>query len=692
MQNVRTFQQAFSGGEVSPEFFGRFGDSKYQSGAAKLENFISLPHGPAVNRPGFAFVREVKNSNTKVRLLPFIFSNEQTLVIEVGAGYFRFHTQGATLLSGGAPYEVVNTYAESDLFDIHYAQSNDVVTLVHPRHPPKELKRLGAANWQLSTITFAPPLPAFVFPPVVTPTLAASPNNLRRIDYKLSLVDTAGNESYPSGENLVPVENNLFQTGAYNTLNWDAPANAVPTLAYYNVYKLDRGFFGFIGRTKGLERTFRDDNITPDISRTPLNIYTPFNSDGNYPSAVSYFEQRRVFAGTTNQPQNIWMTKSGTESDLSSSIPTRDDDAIVIRVAARESNPIRHIVPMNQLLLLTSAAEWRLSSVNSDVITPTTVGVKPQSYIGANNVPPVVVNNSLIFASARGGHVRELGYSQDANGYVTGDVSLRATHLFDELTITDLAYAKSPYPICWAVSSSGKLLGFTYVPEQQVGAWHPHTTDGIVESITVVPEGKDDVLYAVICRSVNNVKKRYIERLGSRTFTSRTDCFFVDSGLTYRGNPTSTVSGLSHLEGKTVSILADGSVNNQQVVLNGVVELDAPASVVTVGLPYTSVLVTLPIAAQIDNGFGQGRPKNVTKAWARVNRTSGLFVGTQSDDMQEFKQRTTENYGDTPALLNEELDASLHGRWAEAGQIRIEQRDPLPATVVSVTLEVAFGG
>ena len=155
MANVKTLQRSFAGGEVSPEMYGRIDDTKYQAGAATIRNFITKPQGPAENRPGFQFVREVKDSTKKVCLIPFTYSTTQTMVLEMGAGYFRFHTNGATLLSGGSPYEITNPYAEADLFDIHYVQSADVLTLVHPSYAPRELKRLGATNWTLTTISFA---------------------------------------------------------------------------------------------------------------------------------------------------------------------------------------------------------------------------------------------------------------------------------------------------------------------------------------------------------------------------------------------------------------------------------------------------------------------------------------------------------------------------------------------------------
>lgn len=682
MANVRILQRSFSGGEMSPEMFGRIDDAKYQAGLAKCRNFIVKPQGPAENRPGFAFVRAVKDSTKRVRLIPFTYSTTQTMVIEVGAGYFRFHTAGGTLMDGAAPYEIANPYAEGDLFDIHYVQSADVLTLAHPGHAPRELRRLGATNWQLTTIAFA----ASVASPAA-PTVTAAGHTTVKYTYHYVVTAVAADgvsESAPSPEGTAG--GNLFETGATVTIGWAAVTGA----SRYNVYKLQGGIYGYIGQTGGTGIV--DDNIAPDLSKTPPIYDAVFSGAGDYPGAVSYFEQRRCFAGTTNRPQNIWMTKSGTESNMSYSLPTRDDDRIAFRVAAREANTIRHIVPLTQLLLLTSSSEWRVTSVNSDAITPTTISVRPQSYVGASNVQPVLINNTLIYGASRGGHVRELAYNWQANGFVTGDLSLRSAHLFDGAEVVDMAYAKAPWTIVWCVSSGGKLLGLTYVPEQQVGAWHQHDTDGAFESCAVVAEGAEDVLYCVVRRTINGAQVRYIERMASRQFIDQQDGFFVDAGLTYRGVPSDTISGLSHLEGATVSILADGAVHPQRVVTGGSITLDNEASVVHVGLPITGDLQTLPIAAPIDNGYGQGRFKNVNKAWLRVFRSSGIFLGPDADKLTEAKQRTTEPYGAPPALKSEEIQVMLTPSWADSGQVFVRQSDPLPLTVVSLTAEVAMGG
>jgi hypothetical protein len=375
--------------------------------------------------------------------------------------------------------------------------------------------------------------------------------------------------------------------------------------------------------------------------------------------------------------------------------------------------------------------------------------------------------------------VRELGYNWQANGFITNDMSIRSAHLFDNYEIADMAFAKAPIQMIWFVSTSGMLLGLTYVPEQQVGAWHKHDTDGVFESVAVVAEGNEDRLYAVIRRTINGVSKRYVERMASRHFESIEDAFFVDSGATYDGTNTTattvtvsggttwgpsdiltitastaifnypatsdigdaivltdsagnkyrltirgttsttvatarvdvtlpaalrntatalysfarnTISGLTWLEGKTVSILADGAVQPQKVVTSGSITIDRASSIIHIGLPYEADLESLPLAMGIDNGMGQGRYKNVNKAWLRVFQSSGIFIGPDEDNLVEAKQRTTEPYGTPPALKTEEIQIMLTPSWLDSGQVFIRQQDPLPLTIVGMTLEVAIGG
>lgn len=776
MANTRTFSRSFSGGEVTPELFGRIDNVKYATGLATCRNFIPLPHGPAINRPGFAYVREVKDSTKQTRLLPFVYSATQTIVIEIGEGYFRFHTQGGTLLSGGVPYEVANSYLAADLFGIKFVQSADVLTLVHPSYPPAELRRISSTNWNYTIIPFGTSVPAPVSasasPKLKTGTTAilaaqgyvvtavaadgsqsvasppatgasytasgvtvgstvsvsissvtshgtftngdpisisgATPAQLNAnwiIDNVVmtgggphtftfnlrtpagGLVDGSAWGAYVGGAVIQQygAVNNLFDTGAYNTLRWSAVAGAVR----YNVYKYSNGLYGYCGQTT--QCLFVDDNIAADLTRTPPANNNPFAGADSYPSAVSYFEQRRVFAGTNNAPQFMWLTRSGTESDLNSSIPTRDDDAISFRIASREGSSILHIVPLSSMIILTSSTEYRVASVNTDALTPSSISVKPQSYIGANGVTPIVANNNLVYCAARGGRVRELAYNWQASGFTTNDLSRYNPALFDGYNIVDMACQKSPYSVVWAVSTSGNLLSLTYVPEEEVAGWARHDTDGVFESVTVVAEGAEDAVYCIIRRTVGGVSRRYIERMAAVYFGDLPNAFFVDAGVSYSGAPLTTISsGISHLEGKTVSILADGAVHPQRVVSGGSITLEQAASTIQIGLPITADLVPLPTAIDTE-AYAQGRAKAVNRVWLRLYHSSGVLAGPSADELTRYKQRTTEPYGSPPAMVTGEIEIVLDAAWGDSGQTFIRQSDPLPLTLVSMTVEVAIG-
>ena len=137
--------------------------------------------------------------------------------------------------------------------------------------------------------------------------------------------------------------------------------------------------------------------------------------------------------------------------------------------------------------------------------------------------------------------------------------------------------------------------------------------------------------------------------------------------------------------------MADGAVHPQKTVTSGSITLDRAASVVHLGLPYESDLETLPIALQIE-AFGQGRVKNLNHVWLRVLESSGIFAGPSVDKLIEAKQRTTEPYGTPPNLKTEDIKIMVTPTWQDNGQIFVRQTDPLPLTIVGLTLEVAVGG
>lgn len=500
------------------------------------------------------------------------------------------------------------------------------------------------------------------------------------------VVDTTAFGVYTAGGTLGYTEiDGSTSAGDRITITWTPAANAVR----YNVYRRRSGVWAYVGQATGA--SFTDDNITPDTSQTPPEANDPFAGVNNYPRAAGYFQGRRWFGGSNLKPQNLWATRSGTESNMAYSIPTRDNDSISVRLTSRQANTIRHIIPLRDLLLLTSGAEWSVSAGNGTTITPSNIDYTPQGYVGAAAVIPVVTSDAVIYVQDRGGRVREMLYSWEKSGYKTNDICVMAPHLFDGYTIVSMAYVRVPHPMIFCVRSDGVMLGLTYMPEHQVAAWHWHNTNGLFKSVVGVPEGNEDVLYAIIERTINGRTARFVERKHTRRFSTLEDSFFVDCGVTYDGLAVTVINGLHHLEGEEVTILADGAVHPSRTVVGGQITLEEAASLVHIGLSYTADIHTLPMSFEAA-AFGQAKTKNISNAFLRVVNTSGLRVGHLGKTLSEAKQRTTEPYGSPPGVFNREVKVDLRPGWDDSGQIHIQQALPLPTMILSLTLEASVGG
>lgn len=587
--------------------------------------------------------------------------------------------------SGGTAsrvYTVSTPYVEADLFDLHFVQSADVLTIVHPDYAPRELRRLSATSWQLSTITFAPTIAA----PASTTATAGGPGGGTPTTYyykTTALASSTLEESLASPSANASCD--LSVAGNYI----DVTPAAVTGATRYNIYKLSNGLYGYIGQTDGT--AFRDNNVTADVSQTPPEANTPFSGAGEYPGAVGYHEQRRCFGGSDNKPQNFWATRSATENNLSYSIPSRDDDAIALRIAAREVNRIRHIVSLDHLLLLTSGGEWKIAPQNSDVLTPASAAPKQIAAEGANNVQPAIASGAVLYVQESGARLREMRYQWESNGFTVRDASIMAPDLFDSYTITDMAYSKAPHKMLWCVRSDGRLLGLTYLPEHEVLGWHEHETDGLFESVAVVKEGGEHVLYVVVKRTINSRTVRYIERLHTRQIDAQEDAFFVDAGLTYDGSATNTITGLWHLEGKEVAVLADGAEHPRVTVEDGAITLEAEASVAQIGLPITADVQTLPLSFEAQ-ALGQGVAKNVNSVALRVKDSSGFQIGPTFGQLVEWTQRRDEPYGSPPAFYTGLVDVTVMPEWGDDAQVCVRQEAPLPVAILSMVLDVAVGG
>ena len=656
----------FTGGELSPRLDGRNDLTKYSSGCKTLENMVVYPHGSAARRPGTQFVAEVKDSTKKTRLIPFEFSTTQTYMLEFGNQYIRFYKDNGVILSGGSAYEIATPYLESELFDIKYAQSADVMYICHPNHAVRKLSRTGHTSWTLTQVDFTKG--PFQDHNITTTTMSASHTS----------VGSTGTLTISS------------TTGINANQGW-------LTTDVGRLVHLKDGHYKITGRTSATVVTSICEVSPSSSSATTDFALGAFSDTSGHPGCVTFFEQRLVFAGTKEQPQTLFFSKSGDYENMDDNYhgTVSDDDAIIYTIASNQVNAIRFMTATRTLIVGTAGGEFTVSGGGTDVaITPTNILIKRQSNHGAANLDAIAVGNVTLFLQRAKRKIRELAYNFDVDGYLAPDMTILAEHI-SESGITQMAYQQEPNQIIWCVRTDGQLIALTYQREQQVVAWHRHifggsfsTGNAVCESVAVLPTDNNEYqVWIIVKRTINGSTKRYVEYLHNFDFdeTDNTDFNFLDSQLAYDGSATTSISGLDHLEGQEVAILADGSTHPRKTVSSGAITLERSASKVKVGLPYTSLLQTMRLDAGAQNGTSQGKTKRIFDITIRMYESIGIEVGPNLDNMERIPFRSSANAMDVAIpVFTGDKEIEFRGNYETDGYVYVRQDQPLPLTILSL--------
>ena len=526
MARVAAQLSNFTAGELSPRLDGRNDLAKYSAGCATVENMVIYPHGAAARRPGTQFVASVKTPAAKTRLIPFEFSTEQTYILEFGNQYIRFYRNNGQIESGGSAYEISTPYLTAELFDIKFAQSADVMYLTHPNHQTRKLSRTGHTSWTLAAVEFTNG------PYLDTNTTATT------------------------------MTTSAHTVGTARTLTASA------------VTGINSGS-GFLTTDVGRQIRFRDGYgiITAFTSTTVVTIEIlidmgssssstdwslgAFSTTTGFPSCVSFFEQRLVFAASINNPQTVYFSKSGDYENMDANIggTVADDDAIIYTIASNQVNAIRFLTSARTLIIGTAGGEFVVSGGgDNNAVTPTNIMIKKQSNHGAANVDAISVGNATLFLQRAKRKIRELAYNFDVDGYIAPDLTILAEHI-TEGNVVEMAYQEEPLAIIWCVRGDGQLIALTYQREQEVVAWHRHiiggvfgTGDAVVESVAVIPTDDSEYeLYMIVKRTINGATTRYVEYLHTFNFdqTDNTSFNYLDSQLDLSKSQTTLTAGIS---------------------------------------------------------------------------------------------------------------------------------------------------
>lgn len=679
MAGTYTFQPSFAAGVLGPGLQGRIDLAKYQVGLKTGENIFIHAHGGFSNRAGTRLVAEVPDSTKFHRLIPFERDDTQTYALLFGDNTMNVIQNGAVL---GAPYVLATPYASTQIAALSYVQSIDVMYLAHPSFTPRKMLHSGPLAWAMASVATNPPNPAPGTPTVTSANIGDGKTYSYRVS---SVVD--GVESLPSAEGSVTNARDLNKDGEQNTITWTAPAG--PTPDEYRVYRLRGGVWGYVGFTDGVTLTLLDDNIDPDTNTSIRQPNTLFASDGNYPSVVTLAQQRLIWAASDNQPETVWASLIGDYENYTRAMVMKADDRFIIDISGEKLNRVRGMVGMQELMVFTGSGEYGVGAANG-VLSATEPRQQRYGASGSSGVRPLMVGDSILYVDRSGRLVRDLRYTYELDGYAGNDLTVFVPHFFLGKQVVDWAYCHAPYGLVWVVLSDGSVVSLTYKREQEVWAWTIHDFGGVVESCCSVSEDTYDALYLVVRRG----DKRFVERMSNRLLVEDVmETCFLDCAVSYNGVSTMTMTGLDHLEGQKINIVADGDVYEDRLVTGGQVVLPVAFTRAHAGLPYVSEGETLPIAVELQGtGNSRGLPAKATDAFVQLEKTRGIEVQTSMNTLPaQMVQTGFEDLSDDIPLFTGLQKFELGPEWDATATITVRQKFPLPMTVLGISPKWSIG-
>lgn len=735
MPRVTPLRTNLNSGEFSARMVARVDFARYPNASAQLKNLVPIEQGGLTRRPGSRFVKEVKDSTDAGHLLiPFVFNAEQAYVLELGDLYVRFYTdQGRLEDPPATPVEIVSPWTSAQLSQLRYAQRADIMTLVHPDVAPYRLSRVDNLTWTLTKIDFndGPWLDENTTATTITSsgltgtvTLTASDPIFEaghvgaqwRIGRATGVLDfeewapsiaiTSGNFYKFDGVNGL----NLYEAQSTGTSGTIPPEHLEGTREDGSIdfsYAFT-GIYGHVEITGFTSSTI----VTAEVQGIQLAtaFATTFWQEGawsdvrGYPQVAGFYEQRAAYATTAFQPQTVWLSKTRELDNFLQRTNTPDDDPVDRTIDSENPTFFRWMVTGSQLVLGGSEDIWGVRSSNLDQpITPTNIQAKRLNRKGSADVTPVAVDESILFIERNGRRLNELLFNFDTDGFAAIDMNVLNETILKP-GVAEMAWQSRPWRTAWERKSDGKMAGFIYNRQQEIIGWSGHEIGGDngsgfgeVIAITAIPgsaatnSSERDELWMIVERVIDGATVKYVEFLEGdfEDDTDQEDAFFVDSGATFSGAATDTITGLDHLEGETVKVLADGSVHPDVVVASGQVVLEREVTKAQIGLaaPYLWQSLKLEIGSQ--TGTSIGKRKRVSDVLLVLDRTMNASIGPDAATQEIVPNFVEGTPMDAPrALLTGEFLVNIDGEWERDPRLVMTGDDPGPFTLLGMRPDV----
>lgn len=708
----------FTGGEISPRLYGRPDLAKYSDSVKRARDVVVLQHGGVTRRPGTDDLGAVADQSRRHRAVPFVFSVSEAYVLEFGHNIMRVWRDGDLVeASPGVPYSLATPYSADEVQALDFTQGADTMLLAHGDHAMRRLRRFADDRWVLDVAPLEPaPFDEVGDMPAVSLTLGATSGSTSATASGAAFLasDVGRSISYAGG--LAEITAVGSSTGATVAVSSTFSATALPSGAWTlegspqtgckptdkdPVGKItaltltaDGWRSGDVGKhvqiNGGLLRieTFTSATVVQAKILTALtsDVEAPasawvleapvWSAALGYPTTVTFHEQRTVAGGTRRYPQTLWGSRSGLYFDFTKG--TADDHSYSFELGTDEVNPILFLSSNRALLALTYGGEWTISGGVEKPLTPTNVRAMMQSKAGAAGVRPEQIDDDLFYVQRGGGRLRTLGYRIELGGYQSEEASTFSEHL-TKAGIENITYQQAPERVVWLLRSDGSYLACTSSREQQLRAMTlcAAAGGGVVESQATIPEGGQDVTYQIVRRTVNGATTRRMERMRwSAVFDSQRDSLPA-------GN---VITGLGHLEGMSVGVVADDVDKGDFVVSGGQVTIDRPCDVASVGLRFTPAVKLL--APEFGTGMGAGIGRKQMAGATRVlfQDTVGCSVNGQS--LGEFRQLGEGVIGGPVPPYTGWMEVSSIGWAPDAAEMELTQPQAYPWTVLAVVRRI----
>lgn len=749
MPKVKILQTNFSSGEISTRATGRTDIARFPNAAKRLVNVIPRTLGGAEKRPGSEYITATKHADKRSRLIPFIYSRDQSYMLEMGENYLRvFKPDGSQVGGFATPYEITTPYNAAAAAELDYCQSEDAMYLFHGDVYPNRLRSFGDAAFDCSPAPFTT-TPFTEQGHYFSVALTLSANTVgtgrtmtaasgvflaadvgRAILWKSGIAVITG---YTSATVVAVEVKVIFDSTAIPSGQWNLDsspqailtpsakdpvgASVTLTLAANGWRTEDVGKFvrlnsGLVKITAFTSALIVTATIITELTATvavPALAWTlessVWNALNGYPRTGTLHEQRLIAASSDANPQTVWGSRTGEPLDFTNGV--NDDDSFSFTIGSDEATQITFISSARNLLVFSYNGEYSMQSGVEKPITPTNVQIKQQTPHGAGLVRPVQVGKETVFVQRAGRKLRAMGYKYDEDGYKSPDITTLAEHI-TETGVASMALQQEPDPVMWVALNNGRLVSVTLDRDLDVIAWSQHEIDGAVESVATMPAGDTEQVWMIIRRLVDGNIVRYVERLRSDWYpiygTASPDPddyppadepfswgFQLDCALTQDdATGKTTWTGFDHLEGRVVRCIADGIDMSDFTVTGGAITLLRPAKRVLVGLMFSPSVELLTTDIQGATGSSLADAISVNEIGVHLYNTGGATINGSLVVPGRYIGEV--QLDSAPDLFSGKKFESAYG-WDKGEAVAVISQDsPFPFHLLAVIRTITING